>query len=93
MLPFNNLARLKRVRGTPVQLIHGTLDELVSIEDARLMYTICKKYHPLEPCWIDGGAHNGIESGFEEHTTVVKAFLQQLLSPMAADRNGGASEA
>ena len=93
MLPFNNLARLKRVRGTPVQLIHGTLDELVSIEDARLMYTICKNYHPLEPCWIDGGAHNGIESGFEEHTTVVKAFLQQLLSPMAADRNGGASEA
>ena len=98
MLPFNNLARLKRVRGTPVQLIHGTLDELVSIEDARLMYKkdiyiICKKYHPLEPCWIDGGAHNGIESGFEEHTTVVKAFLQQLLSPMAADRNGGASEA
>jgi len=54
---------------------------------------LCKKYHPLEPCWIDGGAHNGIESGFEEHTTVVKAFLQQLLSPMAADRNGGASEA
>ena len=80
MLPFNNLARLKRVRHTPVQLIHGVEDELVSIEDARLMYAICKEHHPLEPCWIDGGAHNGIETGFEEHTTVVKTFLQQLLS-------------
>lgn len=93
MLPFNNLARLKRVRHTPVQLIHGTLDELVSIEDARLMYAICKEHHPLEPCWIDGGAHNGIESGFEEHTTAVKAFLQQLLLPTTADRKSGASGA
>ena len=35
-LPFNNLARLRRIRGgAPVQLIHGTLDEVVAIEAAR----------------------------------------------------------
>ena len=81
MLPFNNLARLKKVRSTPVQLIHGTLDEVVSIEDARCMHAACKEHHPLDPCWIDGGAHNGIETArFGEHTAAVKAFLQHLLA-------------
>ena len=80
MLPFNNLARLKRISDTPVQLIHGTLDEVGSIEDARVMYATCKEHHPLEPCWVDGGVHNGIEAGFGEHTTAMKAFLQHLLA-------------
>ena len=83
-LAFNNLARLKRVRGTPVQLIHGTLDEIVSIEDARLMHATCKAHHPLEPCWIEGGRHNDItavEAEFVgEHSRAVRAFLQRLLA-------------
>ena len=83
-LAFNNLARLKRVRGTPVQLIHGTLDEIVSIEDARLMHATCKAHHPLEPCWIEGGGHNDItavDAEFVgEHSRAVRAFLQRLLA-------------
>lgn len=77
-LAFNNLARLRKVEGMPVQLVHGTHDEVVSIEDARTMYDTCKAHHPLVPCWIDGGGHNGIENT-QEYTAAVKAFLGHLL--------------
>ena len=79
---FNNIARLKRVRDTPMQLIHGTLDEVVSIKDAKFMHTTCKAHHPLEPCWIDGGKHNDImaEAEFlDKHSRAVQRFLQHLL--------------
>ena len=79
-LAFNNLARLKKNRSvTPVQLIHGTLDEVVQVKDARVMHATCKAQHPLEPCWIDGGGHNGIETEFaDQYTKAVRLFLQHL---------------
>ena len=50
------------------------------IGDARLMHAACKAQHPLGPCWVDGGEHNGIESEFAETTTAVHAFLEHLLA-------------
>ena len=86
-LAFNNLARLRKVRVTPVQLVHGKLDAVVAIADALAMYDVCKAHHPLAPSWIDDGEHNGIETtNAQEHTAAVKAILRHLLlQPDAID--------
>ena len=78
---FNNLARLKKSRGAPVQLIHGTLDSIISVKDARAVHAACKAQHPLPPCWIDGGGHNGIETEHvQEYTRGMRLFLAHVLA-------------
>ena len=75
---FNNMAKLASNR-SPVQLIHGKLDDVIVIKDAHLLYSTCQAQHPLEPCWIDSAMHNGIETDFEQAlTTGVSAFLKHV---------------
>ena len=90
---FNNVARLAENRA-PVQLIHGTLDNVVSIEQARAMHVKCAKLHPLPPCWIDGGEHNEIETTYAgQLTAAVGSFLAHLVAgdpPSASSTELGA---
>ena len=52
MLFFNNLGRLGSCK-SPVQIIHGTRDEIVPFSNGTDLHECVKKYHPLPPTWRD----------------------------------------
>jgi pimeloyl-ACP methyl ester carboxylesterase len=61
MLYFPNIHRLSTNR-SPVQVIHGTHDEVIPFSSGQDLHTACGKHHPLPPGWIDGATHNDIET-------------------------------
>lgn len=64
---LNNIGRLAKSR-SPLQLVHGTADNVVALSHAKHLHARCRTYHPLMPAWIDGAKHNGLVTEFaEEH--------------------------
>ena len=47
-LYFHNIGRLATSK-SPVQLMHGTLDEVIAFSNGTDLHAACAAYHPLPP--------------------------------------------
>jgi fermentation-respiration switch protein FrsA (DUF1100 family) len=84
-LYFHNIGRLATSK-SPVQLMHGTMDEVIAFSNGTDLHAACAAYHPLPPAWIDGATHNNLESAHSEaYLRTFKAFLAHLLANPPAD--------
>jgi len=79
MLYFHNIGRLSSNK-SPVQVVHGTHDEVVPFSNGQDLHAACGKYHPLPPGWIEGATHNNLETVHSiAYLRAFKAFLKHLL--------------
>lgn len=75
-----------RLGSSPVQLIHGTQDEVIPFSNGLDLHTACKGFHPLEPAWVEGATHNNLETMHSDtFLTTLKAFFAHLLATPAAE--------
>jgi len=89
---FNNVGRLA-TNTSPVQLIHGTQDEVIPFSNGQDLHAACNGRHPLEPAWIGGATHNNLETMHSESfLSTLKAFLSHLLVTPLAERPANAPE-
>jgi len=80
MLYFHNIGRLRESK-SPVQVVHGTHDEVIPFSNGQDLHTACGKYHPLPPAWIDGATHNNLETVHSvAYMRAFRAFLKHLLA-------------
>lgn len=56
-----SVAKIGRIKA-PINIIHGTNDEVIHMSNGKSLYEACKVNHPLPPVWVDGAGHNDIES-------------------------------
>ncbi|XP_048339554.1 LOW QUALITY PROTEIN: alpha/beta hydrolase domain-containing protein 17B-like [Sphaerodactylus townsendi] len=61
---------------SPVLLIHGTDDEVISLSHSLALFELCQR--PVEPLWAEGAEHNGIEY-YEQYYERLKQFVSQEL--------------
>lgn len=77
-LALNNIGALAMSR-SPLQLVHGTDDDVIPLSNAQAMHAACTAYHPLAPAWIEGAEHNGLVTEYyDAHRVAVGAFLDHL---------------
>ena len=77
---FHNIGRLASNK-SPVQIVHGTHDEVVAFSNGQDLHAACAKHHPLPPAWIDGATHNNLETVHSvAYMRAFKAFLKHLLA-------------
>ena len=82
---FNNVGRLA-TNTSPVQLIHGTQDEVIPFSNGLDLLAASHGRHPLEPAWVEGATHNNLETMHSEHfLSTLKAFLSHLLATPPAE--------
>ena len=80
VLYFHNIGRLRDSK-SPVQIIHGTHDEVIALSNGQDLHTASSKYHPLPPAWIDGATHNNLETVHSvAYMRAFRAFLKHLLA-------------
>ena len=80
MLYFNNIGRLGSNK-SPVQIVHGTRDEVIPFSNGQDLHAAAAKQHPLPPAWIDGATHNNLETVHSlSYMRAFRAFLEHLLA-------------
>ena len=80
MLYFHNIGRLGSNK-SPVQIVHGTHDEVVPFSNGQDLHAASGKHHPLPPAWIDGATHNNLETVHSvAYMRAFRAFLKHLLA-------------
>ena len=86
-LPHGSPAPVRLALGSsPVQLIHGTQDEVIPFSNGLDLHTASKGFHPLEPAWVEGATHNNLETMHSDtFLTTLKAFFAHLLATPAAE--------
>jgi len=79
-LYFHNIGRLHSSK-SPVQVVHGTHDEVIPFSNGQDLHAAASKYHPLPPAWIDGATHNNLETVHSvAYMRAFRAFLKHLLA-------------
>jgi len=68
---FANIQKIQRIR-CPVFIIHGEIDDIISVEHGKTLYRLIEGKTGWNPWWIENAGHNNIEHGFCE------MYLQKL---------------
>jgi len=68
---FANIQKIQRIQ-CPVFIIHGEMDEVISVEHGKTLYRLIEGKTGWNPWWIENAGHNNIEYGFRE------MYLQKL---------------
>ena len=77
---FHNIGRLSGNK-SPVQVVHGTHDEVIPFSNGQDLHAASAKHHPLPPAWIDGATHNNLETVHSvAYMRAFRAFLKHLLA-------------
>jgi pimeloyl-ACP methyl ester carboxylesterase len=80
MLYFHNIGRLASNK-SPVQVVHGTHDEVIPFSNGQDLHAASGKNHPLPPAWIDGATHNNLETVHSvAYMRAFRAFIKHLLA-------------
>ena len=66
-----SVAKIPKVKA-PINIFHGTNDEVIHISNGQSLYEACRPNHPLPAVWVDGAGHNDIESRY--HVTFLKGM-------------------
>jgi len=75
---FANLDKIHKIKA-PVFIIHGTADEVISVEHGRELYRRLPSSIAYPPWIIEGAEHNNIEfSFFESFLMKLREFLNEL---------------
>mmetsp|Transcript_102968 Transcript_102968/g.165856 ORF Transcript_102968/g.165856 Transcript_102968/m.165856 type:complete len:146 (-) Transcript_102968:91-528(-) len=73
---FCNIKKLPKVR-CPVLIIHGTRDDVVSLQHGKELFKLCRRPH--RPFWVKGAQHNDIETSyFQEYCQRLQDFVWSL---------------
>jgi len=70
---FRNYRVVPKIK-CQVAIMHGSLDEVVPIENGINLHKACKR--PVEPLWLQGVGHNDMPQ--RESLAYIRHFLQQL---------------
>lgn len=82
---FDNWSRIDKI-DMPSLFLHGNRDFIVPFSHGKKLYASAKepKYHS----WFKGGGHNNLVEDFtEQYTQAVRAFLDNLPEPTAAENS------
>lgn len=69
---FENIKKISKITA-PIKIIHGTCDELITIDHAQALYK--KTNNKLDPVWIQDCGHNDILSRIDED--IWSSFINQ----------------
>ena len=73
---FPNIDRISRIK-TPVLIVHGTRDEVFSMDHSKTLFSKCKSKHKFA-YYVEGAGHNNIDLiGGEAFFYAIKSFMDK----------------